>query len=107
MGDEEIFGKFRGKHGVIRKRETKIVKRQNKILTHGLHENDNTNIMTDSPVQYLRNGNFTQKITFYLHPSCTVCVHVCTNHVPRGRATNRYMCIYMYILQCYLYSVQY
>ena len=60
---EEISGKFRGKHGVIRKREIKIMKRQNKILTHGLHENEST-IMTDSPVQYLRNGNFHSNVPF-------------------------------------------
>ena len=48
--------KFPVKCSVIRKREIHIVRWQNNILINGLWENNST-IITDSPVEYLRNGN--------------------------------------------------
>ena len=59
----EISAKFSGnfrenseKIMVIRKRENDIVKREIKIFIIGLQEN-NSEIIPDSPVEYLRNGN--------------------------------------------------
>ena len=48
----EISGKIPG----IRKREIDVVKRQNEILMYGLRENNST-MIPDTPVEYLRNSN--------------------------------------------------
>ena len=50
------FAEISGKCSVIRKREIHIVRRQNNISIKGLWENNST-IIPDPPVEYLRNGN--------------------------------------------------
>ena len=53
----EFSRKFPRVFGDYRKLQRDIVQRQNKISTHGLYQNDST-IMTDSPVEYLRKTIF-------------------------------------------------
>ena len=68
MGCREISENFPGSFrelswnfprifGDYRKLQRDIVQRQNKISTQGLYQNDST-IMTDSPVEYLRKTIF-------------------------------------------------
>ena len=87
MGDQEfsekflrnfrkISGKFPVKCVVIRKREIEIVKRQNNILMKGLYENNST-IMLNPPVKYLRKCNFSQIARLFPTPFMYVDMYAC------------------------------
>ena len=71
----EISGKFPGNFSGIRKREKGIVKRQNKILIHGLHEN-HPPIMSDPSVEYWKKRKNDQNVAFFPTPftSFPVCL---------------------------------
>ena len=69
----KIYSKFPVKCSMIRKREIHIVRRQNNILINDLWENNST-IISDSPVEYLRNDNL--YVSLYLFPTPFTCVSV-------------------------------
>ena len=67
----EFFENFPGIFRDNRKLQRDIVQPQNKISTHGLYQNDST-IMTDSPVEYLRKPFLMQLRKNFLPPSISV-----------------------------------